>query len=162
MFLKQYAAASSGFTGSLPGAGYFAKIDKFIKANYNIGELYLEYRKGDCRQVDGMLCQFCESTPWKGPEMGRIPRPVPDYRRLPVYQYLPVTHTPVLPNDGEPRLGNDFSPRLKVKEIVNKGRISTNEPDAFYEKYVVKKLYVEEYLSHSVNLNLCQEIRKRE
>ena len=78
---------SSSKQQSLPGAGYFEKIMKFVDQHYERGELYMEYLKGACSTEDGTVCTFCSTCPWRGPTVTRIPRPKPDTTRLPG-QYL--------------------------------------------------------------------------
>jgi hypothetical protein len=95
---------------SLPGAAYIEKVQQHYSWHYEIGELYMEYLKGDCVVKKGSLCSYCQQNPWRGPEMERVPRPMPDYSRLPEHHYLPVSTTLTVDENGDWRLPDDFNP----------------------------------------------------
>ena len=46
----------------------------FLFAQYQYDELYMEYLKSSCTQDEIEECDFCQSSPWKGPRMTGIPR----------------------------------------------------------------------------------------
>ena len=51
----------SGLTGE-PAKDLFFNDAKFVHSNethFEVGELYIEYRKGSCESRFGELCQFC-------------------------------------------------------------------------------------------------------
>ena len=57
----------------LPGHTYVKKIWDFYNADYNTGELFMEYLKKGYISKDGRLCAFCQAHDWVGPSQERIP-----------------------------------------------------------------------------------------
>ena len=115
------------------------KISTFIESHYNVGELYMEFLKRACSEhSDGRLCDFCESHPWVGPEIERIPQPIPDPKNPPHY-------TPVRNDDGSRRDPDDWQPRAQLKRLFNSSEITLNDTDAIKEyaaKFAVDEKYV--------------------
>lgn len=129
------------------------------------GELYMEFKKGACQRTKGELCEFCTETGWSGPEMHRIPRPEPDYERLPDYHYKCVFDTSSQNPDGTERNPDDYQPRANLKTAFKDDLISlgdNNSVKAFPDKFVVKEALVREYLEHLENLELGKQLRSRQ
>ena len=61
--LKQFVSTAESKQNDVPGHAYFKKINAFIEQHVHVGELYLEYIKGDCQQNSGVLCEFCTKFP---------------------------------------------------------------------------------------------------
>ena len=85
-----YNASSASVKKNLTGSSYIEKICQFFISHYQQGELYMEYLKGACESEDGSQCTHCSTTPWRGPVINRIPRPVPDHGKLPSFHYKSV------------------------------------------------------------------------
>ena len=117
-FLKRYCDASKSQKVNVPGHGYFKKIFYFISTHIESGELYMEYRKNKCVS-SGSACDFCESVSdiFDGSPAPPVPRPYPDYKKLPNFHYLPYEQTPININ-GEERNSDDFQPRTNLKKAV--------------------------------------------
>ena len=87
-YLIQYTAATTeAKRRQVPGWSYFKKIYSFIDTHFEIGEMFLEYQKGDCEISSGKLRDLqvekcCSQTE-------RIQRPFPDYQS-PGLHYIPV------------------------------------------------------------------------
>ena len=77
----------------VPGSCYIEKIANFQKIHCKRGELFTEFiREGYREHLDGTLCDYCSSHHWIGPELSRVPQPVPDQANPP--HSLPVWRTP--------------------------------------------------------------------
>ena len=99
--LKEYNLCSSETARKrIPGAAYFKKIHTFIADHYEIGELYMEYRKGAC-EAKGNLCTFCSEHDWVGPVFYRILKLERDYSKLPAHTNL--SQKPRDPDDFQPK-----------------------------------------------------------
>ena len=99
--IHEYAKISSASRKqSVPGSTYIGKILSFIESHFKIGELYMEYLKTGCLE-HGDLCGYCDTHPFTGPVMTRIPQPIPDPDR-PLH-YLDVFQTSTLDASGKPR-----------------------------------------------------------
>ena len=61
--LKQFVSTAESKQTEVPGHAYFKKINAFIEQHVHVGELCLEYIKGDCQQNSGVLCEFCTKFP---------------------------------------------------------------------------------------------------
>ena len=112
------------------------------------------------KHSDGRLCDFCESSPWVGPESERIPQPIPDTKNPP--HYNSVFCTPVRNDDGSRRYPDDWQPRAQLKHLFNSSEITLNDTDAIKEyatKFAVDEKYVRSYLEHLTTLRLKESIR---
>ena len=78
----------------VPGSCYIEKIANFQKIHCKRGELFTEFIREGCREhLDGTLCDYCSSHQWIGPELSRVPQPVPDQANTP--HILPVWRRPL-------------------------------------------------------------------
>ena len=59
-YLKEYLGVTNNQKSSVPGHGYFSKLEQFESLHCEKGELYMEYRRMSCKERNGQLCQFCE------------------------------------------------------------------------------------------------------
>ncbi len=147
----------------MPGSAYFAKIKKFIDDHYVFGELFMEYLKGSCLSKNGTLCQWCRDNRWIGPEIGRIPQPMPDPQKLPEYHYMSVQDTPIVSEDGLPRKPDDFNPRANIKKYVEEQKLNTEQDiNSFCDTFAVKKEQVRSYINHLKTLNFMKHIRSNQ
>ena len=78
-YLKEYLGVSNNQKSSVPGHGYFSKLEKFESVHCEKGELYMEYRRmSSCQERNGQLCEFCQED-----DTSTLPlptrRPFPDY-----------------------------------------------------------------------------------
>ena len=73
-----------------------------------VGELYLEYLKGECKQTSGVMCDFCTEFPPSVKALGAVPRPKPDSVVLPELCYLPYDQTPTATSNGARREVDDY------------------------------------------------------
>lgn len=95
----------------VPGLNYIEKIIKFQKLHFKQGELFSEYLRQGCKEHrDGILCNYCSTYNWSGPEISGIPQPVPDQSNLP--HFLPIRETPITDEEGKPRNVDDYQPRV--------------------------------------------------
>ena len=74
-----------------------------------IGNKYVEYIKFACVSKQGTAFQFHTGNSWIGPQCSRVPRPFPDYDKVPLYKYKHVSQTDLTINDV-PRAVDDFQP----------------------------------------------------
>ena len=166
VWLAQYTSTQSETTRSqLPGSGYFKKITEFFNEHYEVGELYMEYKRDSCLKKAGKKCQYCTNTDWSGPHFTRIPRPWPDYDTLPDHHYLHVSQTPTTSSDGKDRKADDFQPRANLKMLYEEDAISLNNSVSvkqFCDKFIVTEKLVREHLNHLQNMKHITEIRTRE
>jgi hypothetical protein len=145
----------------VPGAAYFTKIEKFIESHYITGELFMEFCRDSCKEQRDdivILCSWCSSNRWIGPETERIPQPIPDENNpghfLDVYQTPTTGRTP-----------DDYLPRKCLKDLHEKKAISIDDPDdiaSFCSKYNVEKEHVVDYIGHLNDINARKDIRARE
>ena len=49
-YMLQYHQASDANKSSIPGHGYFVKLELFENNHGEMGELYIEYRKNTCKE----------------------------------------------------------------------------------------------------------------
>ena len=75
--LKEFTSAAETKQKDLPGHVYFQKIETFLKKHIQIGELYLEFLKGGCKQTGGKLYGFCTKYPSFHKKIRWVPRPKP-------------------------------------------------------------------------------------
>ena len=95
------------------------KISEFITRHYSSGELYMEYIK--CIENK---CRFCIGSPWRSLTLKGVPRPMPDVSKLPSYDYLDVSNTPLVDNN-KLQPPDDFMPRAVVKKLFKEGELQT-------------------------------------
>ena len=82
------------------------------------GELFTEFIREGCREhLDGTLCDYCSSHHWIGPELSRVPQPVPDQANPP--HFLPVWRTPLNNGQGKPRSVDDYQPRAQISRFLS-------------------------------------------
>ena len=87
--LKQLVSTAESKRNDITGHAYFKTINASIEQHVHVGELYLEYIKGDCQQNSGVLCEFCTKFPPSRDSLHRLPRPKPDET---VYQIWDIYH----------------------------------------------------------------------
>ena len=102
----------------------------------------MEYVKMSCAKKTGTLYSFCSEVGWQGPPSEHIPRPYPDYERLPQFHYMHVTSTP---REFERRPPDDFQPRANLK-MFTENNIHTCRDDDETVKQFSNKFTVSENL----------------
>lgn len=122
--LREFTSAAESKQKDVPGHAYFQKIETFLKQHVQVGELYLEFLKGDCKQTSGKLCDFCTKYPSFREKLQRVPRPKPDLTALPELKYLPHDKTPNTTTDGHQRSVDDFQPRAQIKKHLDEGKLT--------------------------------------
>ena len=155
-FLDLYMSKSDKEKQNVPGYAYYSKVTNFLNGHCQIGMKYFEYVKLSCMKNQGLACNFCTNHPWVGPVYEAVPRPFPDYDKLPGYRYKHVSVTPTKVN-GSARPVDDFQPRANLKEAFNSKTINlTNEEfvDKFCGKYIVDKKLVKDSLQHLHHLEV--------
>lgn len=147
---------------SIPGHGYYGKLDRYCQIHFKRGELYLEYLKGSCEEA-GELCNFC--VKWNGPKTDYVPRPYPDYNAS-GFHYLPGRKTPLRDEEGNLRVVDDFQPRAALKNLHQQDTALTSSDEAgikdFSGKYIVPENLARNYLQHLEHLELLKEKRHGE
>ena len=98
--LRQFVSSSEAKRNNVPGGAYFKKITTIIEEHMEVGELYLEYVKGNCQKTKGTMCEFCTKFPPSVEDLQRVPRPKPDDSALAQLSYLPYDKTPTVKEDG--------------------------------------------------------------
>ena len=162
-FLDLYLSKSDKEKQNVPGYAYYSKVTNFLNGHCQIGMKYFEYVKLSCMKNQGLACNFCTNHPWVGPVCEAVPRPFPDYDKLPGYHYKHVSVTPTKVN-GIARPVDDFQPRAKLKEAFTSKTINlTNEEsvDKFCDKYIVDKKLVKDSLQHLHHLEV-KNIKKQQ
>jgi hypothetical protein len=77
-YLMKYSTAKSEVRRkSIPGNAYFSKINAFLVAHCDIGEMYFEYLKGSCEAKSGKRCNYCISHDFCCSSITRVARPYP-------------------------------------------------------------------------------------
>ena len=157
--MKEYLGLANNQKNSVPGHGYFSKLELFESLHCEKGELYMEYRRMSCKERNGQLCQFCEKD-----ETTSVPlptrRPYPDYGKLPNFHYLSRSATPT--NGREP---DDFQPRAQIKRLFEESELVSGDSEAirrFSDKYIVPENLVAEYDEHLVQIKMRKEKKKEE
>ena len=107
-YLDRFVAASKSQKTAVPGHAYYMKLQQFIDNHYEIGDLYMEYLKFNCKERLGRCCDFCCDRDWVSYPLQRIPRPLPDYTKLPNYHYLLVKNVSLLDSQGNPHKIDDY------------------------------------------------------
>ena len=162
-YLKEYLGVINNQKSSVPGHGYFSKLEQFESLHCEKGELYMEYRRMSCKERNGhscgQLCQFCEKD-----ETTTVPlptrRPYPDYGKLPDFHYLSWNATPT--NGREP---DDFQPRAQIKRLFEESELVSGDSEAirrFSDKYIVPEKLVAEYVEHLAQIKMRKEKKKEE
>ncbi|CAG2257868.1 unnamed protein product [Mytilus edulis] len=144
----------------------YHESSKSAKATHcEVGELYIEYRKYRCEQSHGTKCEYCLRSPVNdlyGPNLVKpVPRPYPDYERLPDLHYLVHSNTPVQIDNVE-REPDDFQPRANIKKLFALGELSTSNHASvsqFSKKYVLPDDLVMKYVLHLETLKADKEKR---
>ena len=163
--LKKFSAAPETTKMSLPGSYYFKKIFDFFEDHYEVGELYMEYKRDSCVDKNGTKCKFCNDTDWKGMPMDRISRPWPDYTKLPEFHYKHFSETLSTDESGNPRRPDDFQPRANLNVMFEENSISLDDAESierFTKKFIVAENLTRDYLEHLQNLKRMKEIRTHE
>lgn len=97
-----------------------------------------------------------------GPNLVKpVPRPYPDYERLPDLHYLVHSNTPVQIDNVE-REPDDFQPRANIKKLFALGELSTSNHASvsqFSKKYVLPDDLVMKYVLHLETLKADKEKR---
>lgn len=164
--LQQYQNAGTQAKASVPGAAYITKILEFQETHYIRGELYVEFLKQSCKNVNGTLCSYCEKNEWIGIQTSRIPQPMPDCANP--GHFLSVFETPLYINEesNQPRLPDDWQPRVQISKAFREGKLSLEDQPAaiqtFAEKIGIEKKLVTDCLGHCQELQTLADIRKRE
>ena len=129
---------------TLPGHGYFARLNSFFASHCEIGDLYLEFRKNSCINKIGRQCKFCEKYPPIDDRVGPVPRPYPNHDLLPVFKYHDGPNTPFYKADGSVRDIDDFNPRVQIRTLFESGQLNSANTNAVKE--ASKKLIIGEDL----------------
>ena len=159
--LNTYRNASVNNKMQVPGSAYFTKIEKFIDKHYLAGELFMEFCRIACKeQREGriILCSWCSSKRWVGPETDRIPQPVPDKNNPGYYMHVYQTKS----TDRTP---DDYLPRKCLKDLHAQNAIRTDDRQAitsFCSTYNVEEEHVIAYIGHLNDINLRKDIRAKE
>ena len=149
--LRQFVSSSVARQNDVPGSAYFKKITVFIQEHMEVGELYLEYIKGNCQEIKGNMCEFCTKFPPSVECLKRVPRPMPDESALPDLCYLPYDKTPTVKTSGSPRDVDDYQPRAQTRKKFEEGTLSLDDAESiakFSETYAVKETAIRKYLEH--------------
>ena len=158
-YLMEYAAAKTeAKQQEVPGCNYFRKIYAFIDAHCLIGEMFLEYLKGSCKDSGGTLGDFCSSREKCCSETERVPRPFPDHES-PGLHYLTLDKTPT-----NSRVTDDYLPRVQLKKAYASGECSLEDQTSiskFSRSFVVSQECVKNYLEHLKLLELEREEKER-
>ena len=65
--MSQYHDVPNNKKNTDPGHGYFAQLASFEKEHCEKGELYMEYRKLPCQEINGEVCEYCRATDFVSP-----------------------------------------------------------------------------------------------
>ena len=149
----------------IPGNDYFSKIASYCKDHIDVGELYLEYRWGRCKDITGKLCDTCNSYPCTGPVAEPMPRPMPDKEN--VRKYLSHENTPKYSSkdSSTSRPIDDFQPRFQLKEMFKAGKIKRGDKQSvrkFCLDFAASEKEADQYLCHLNDLELLRNKRKLE
>ena len=163
--LRQFVSSAESKQEHVPGFAYFKKISLFLKQHMQVGQLYLEYLKGECECTTGTICAFCAEFP-SVELLGPVPRPMPDNEPLPELCYLSYDQTPTATADGVRREVDDFQPRAQIKKQSEQEKLTLDDEEsitAFSKSYAVQEDLVRKYLEHLHYLNFKKkQVRTRE
>lgn len=133
-----------------------------MESHCEIGDLYVEFRKGMCSK-NAEQCDFCLKYP---PLRGRVlpvPRPFPDYEQLPKFKYKSYENTPLFDGETiEPRDVDDFNPRVHLKNLFDKKELNSSDATGvknFSIKFIVDEDLVLKRLRHLEYLKLKKDKR---
>ena len=122
----------------------------------------MEFLKGDCSKVSSHRpCTECKNTEWIGPQMSRIPRPVPDTSKLPSFHCKDVFDS----YEDASRPPDDWRPRHNIKNAFEDGTLKLGDEEtisSFSTKFIVEKNLVEEYLLHLTTLRSTRNLREKD
>ena len=136
-YLMKYAnVKTDAAKHSVPGYHYFKKIYSFMDSHCIIGEMFLEYLKGACKEngESGTFCDFCSTREQCCEEIEHVARPFPD-NESDGNHYLPLSKTP-----ANNRLVDDYMPRVQLKAAYASGQCSLDDPTSiskFSREFVV-------------------------
>ena len=161
--LKEYINASEKERKSIPGSHYSKKVETFMDTHFEIGEKYLEYVRHSCSISGEAPCDLCAESNWVGGKCARIPKPMPDYS-VDGLHYMSVLHTPI-ETDGKARTVDDFQPRKNAKDLMEQGKLTTeDEFEHFSKTFVCEKELVKKYVQHlqilDINKRKRADVRK--
>ena len=163
--LRQFVSAPDSKKKDIPGSAYFKKINTFMEEHVQVGELYLEYIKGDCQNTNKTLCGFCAKFPCSAPGLERVPRPMPDHKALPELCYFPFDNTPTVTSSGSQRDVNDYQPRAQIKKKFEDGTVALDDAESigmFSKTFAVEESLTRKYLEHLEYIRLKKEKRSEE
>jgi hypothetical protein len=107
-YLMKYSTVKSEVRRkSIPGNAYFSKINAFMVAHCDIGEMYFEYLKGSCEAKSGKRCNYCISHNFCCSSITHVARPYPNLQSS-GFHYLPAKDTPTAE-----RSVDDYHPRVQ-------------------------------------------------
>ena len=124
----------------------------------------MKLKKEFCINIEHESCQSCKNG-WIGPKFDGIPEPMPDYSKLPAYHYKDVFSCSCLKDDGSLREVDDFLPRPNITKKFNNGELVPGDKqkvEEFSDVFIVEERYVEEYLTHLMNLKRTTKIREKQ
>ena len=94
-FMKQYYDALNCKKNTVPGHGYFARLDSFEEEHCEKGNRTWSTEKMSCQEKNSELCEYCRATDFVSPSFATpTPRPYHDNSKLPDFHYLRGTETP--------------------------------------------------------------------
>lgn len=163
--LRQFLSTPDSKRKTIPGAAYFTKLDTFLKEHVQVGELYLEYLKGDCGNTKKTLCEFCAKFPPSAPVLERAPRPMPDQDALPELRYLPFDKTPTVTSSASQRDVDDYQPRAQIKKSFQNGTLTLDDEESiekFSKTFAVEGTLTRKYLEHLEYIKFKQDKRSEE
>ena len=148
----------------VPGSCYIEKIANFQKIHCKRGELFTDtvIREGCREHLDGTLCDYCSSHHWIGPELSRVPQPVPDQANPP--HFLPVWRTTLNNDQGKPRSVDDYQPRAQISRLFKSGSLNLENNEAienFSMQYATDSDLVKKAIEHLLDIVVvCQNLGK--
>ena len=87
-------------------------------------------------------------------------RSFPDYDKLPVYHYLPLSATSI---DG--REPDDFQPRAQMKRMFHKNKLDPGDDETiaeFSRSWIVPLKFMKDYVDHLAQIEMRKEKRRTE
>ncbi|CAB3976669.1 RNA-directed DNA polymerase from transposon X-element [Paramuricea clavata] len=151
-YLMKYSTAKSEVRRkSIPGNTYFSKINAFMVAHCDIGEMYFEYLKGSCEAKSGKRCNYCISHDFCCSSITRAARPYPNLK-ISGFHYLAAKDAPTAE-----RSVDDYHPRVQLKKTFAQNKDYFDEPnhiEQFSKKFVVAEAAVRKYVDHMKLLEL--------
>lgn len=166
-YLNAYLGASQSKKTGLPGYSYYTKIKAFVDTHFQVGELYMEYRKADCAVQGEEMCEHCKQCPWIENVIDRVPRPVPGENG----KFLSLEETPPLTEGGDRRPPDDFQPRAQLKIEFAAGNIVSSDDEAIKKftikfgvsgKLVIQQLHHLEHLQYKKKRRSQHKIQAKE